>query len=61
MQSVRLTVVVGSGLAATFRYLAEDIDVFGWSLTAAEMQRLDAATEPTGGGKDHGPCLFCHD
>eukprot|EP01047_Picozoa_sp_COSAG01_P013089 COSAG01_NODE_606_length_14864_cov_190.098327_3_plen_55_part_00 len=53
--------VVGSGLAATFRYLAEDIDVFGWSLTAAEMQRLDAATEPTGGGKDHGPCLFCHD
>ena len=28
--------------------LAEDIDVFGWELTDAEMARLSAATSPAG-------------
>ena len=42
-------------------YLAEDIDVYGWSLNPGERAALAAAKEPTGGGRDGGPCLFCHD
>jgi diketogulonate reductase-like aldo/keto reductase len=29
-------------------YLKEDLDVFDWELTAAEMTELDAATKPKG-------------
>lgn len=28
------------------QHLAQDMDLFGWELTAAEMSRLDAATKP---------------
>ena len=43
------------------KYLAEDIDLFNFTLTAEEIEALDGAKQPTGGGKDDGPCLFCHD
>ena len=43
------------------KYLAEDIDLFTWNISSAEMAALDQAQEPTGGGKQGGPCLFCHD
>jgi diketogulonate reductase-like aldo/keto reductase len=46
------------------KYLAEDIDLFGFNLSKVDMAALDNAKEPlapTGGGKDGGPCLFCHD
>ena len=36
------------------RYLAEDVDIFGWNLTAADLAALDAATEPAAKA-----CLFC--
>ena len=66
---VALRYLIQSDLALATRsnsptYLAEDIDVFDWALTEAEMRALDNAREPeapTGGGKDGGPCLFCHD
>jgi diketogulonate reductase-like aldo/keto reductase len=66
---VALRYVIQSNLALATRsdnpkYLSEDIDVFDWSLTEAEMRALGNAREPeapTGGGKDGGPCLFCHD
>ena len=35
-------------------HLAEDADLFGWSLTAADMTALDAATAPPGT-----PSFFC--
>jgi hypothetical protein len=28
--------------------MAEDIDLFGWELTAAEMKQLNEATTPSG-------------
>eukprot|EP01045_Picozoa_sp_COSAG04_P008171 COSAG04_NODE_447_length_14267_cov_17.958569_8_plen_137_part_00 len=66
---VALRWVIQSGLALATRssnpaYLAEDIELFDFALTAEEMRLLDAAREPeapTGGGKGGGPCLFCHD
>ena len=36
-------------------YLLEDIDLWGFNLTASDMQRLEAATEPKAS-----PCLLCH-
>jgi len=30
------------------KYLAQDLDIFGWSLSDAELARLDAATTPAG-------------
>jgi diketogulonate reductase-like aldo/keto reductase len=34
--------------ASNAKYLAEDLDIFDWKLSAAEMAKLDAATTPTG-------------
>ena len=41
--------------ALNLRYLEEDIDLFGWNLTAADLASLDQASEPSAS-----PCLFCH-
>ena len=30
------------------KYLAQDLDIFSWSLSDAELARLDAATTPAG-------------
>ena len=30
------------------KYLAQDLDIFGWSLSDAELAKLDAATTPAG-------------
>ena len=35
-------------LPAALADLAEDLDIFDWKLSAAEMAKLDAATTPTG-------------
>ena len=40
--------------AETVEYLAEDFDIFDWSLTDAEMKTLNASTVPAG---DHKKCL----
>eukprot|EP00729_Bicosta_minor_P002919 gene2919-23949_t len=50
---VALKWVVAQGYALAFKadtaeYLAEDIDLFSWNLTAAEMNQLTAATTPAG-------------
>ena len=34
--------------AARKEYLQEDLDLFGWSLTDAEMAEADGATSPAG-------------
>ena len=67
---VALRWVIQQGIPVATRasnpaYLAEDIDLFGnFSLSEAEVGVLDRAKEPeapTGGGRQGGPCLFCHD
>lgn len=45
--------------ASSARYLAQDIELFDWNLTSTELASLGAATEPKGGGRGDGPCLFC--
>jgi len=34
--------------ATSPKYLTEDLDIFGWSLSDAEMAKLDATTKPAG-------------
>lgn len=49
--ALKFVVAQGYGLAFkadTVQYLQEDIDLFSWNLTAAEMGTLTAATTPAG-------------
>jgi hypothetical protein len=58
------TVLYCTVLYCTVLYCAVLYCRYDWALTEPDMRALGDAKEPdapTGGGKDGGPCLFCHD